>query len=105
MSLEIILTEDGSSSLLVPELDETYHSIRGAINESKHVFIDAGLKHRQSLNSNPNINILEIGFGTGLNTLLTALNCGTSTIYYTSIESRPLPKNIWGKLNYPRPTG
>ena len=60
-------TEDGSATLFVPELNEHYHSVKGARTESQHIFIDMGLK--ASATARPHI--LEIGFGTGLNTLLT----------------------------------
>lgn len=60
-------TADGSHTLYVPELDEHYHSTHGAIGESMHVYIDAGLRHCLSAE----INLLEIGFGTGLNAFLT----------------------------------
>ena len=60
-------TEDGSATLFVPELNEHYHSVKGARTESQHIFIDMGLK--ASATARPHI--LEIGFGTGLNALLT----------------------------------
>lgn len=98
---QIILTEDGSHSLFVPELNEHYHSIHGAINESQHIFIDSGLKEIM-LRSN-NISILEIGFGTGLNAFLTAIESikNDLKIKYLSIEKFPLDieKNL--SLNYP----
>ena len=64
MKQEIITTEDGSSSLFVRELDENYHSGFGAINESEHVFISAGF--HKAIEIRNELNILEIGFGTGL---------------------------------------
>ncbi len=66
MSLQIIITGDGSHSLRNSELDETYHSSHGAIQESKYVFIESGLKYvlKRMISE---IQILEIGFGTGLN--------------------------------------
>ena len=63
MQNKIITTEDGSHTIYVPTLEEHYHSTHGAINESMHIYINAGLKHLQK----KEINILEIGFGTGLN--------------------------------------
>ena len=62
-------TADGSYTLYVPELDEHYHSVKGALTESQHIFIEMGLKH--SPVSEPHI--LEIGLGTGLNAFLTLL--------------------------------
>ena len=62
-------TADGSYTLYVPELDEHYHSVKGALTESQHIFIEMGLKH--SPVAEPRI--LEIGLGTGLNAFLTLL--------------------------------
>ena len=60
-------TEDGSATLFVPELNEHYHSVKGARTESLHIFIDMGLKAVSTTHPQ----VLEIGFGTGLNALLT----------------------------------
>lgn len=101
MSLEIITTADGSNSLRNIALDETYHSVHGAIRESVHVFIENGLmsfigKHKGD------ISILEVGFGTGLNALLT-MQCARAhrqKVNYTAIEPYPLSEDIWSSLNY-----
>ena len=69
--IKIITTDDGSHSLFNSELNETYHSVHGAIQESNHVFIKNGLDVLPALSGTDQINILEIGFGTGLNVLLT----------------------------------
>ena len=69
-ALKIITTSDGSHSLLHIPLNETYHSVHGAIQESNHVFIQHGFDFWLSENSSLDIRILEIGFGTGLNALL-----------------------------------
>ena len=92
--MKVILTEDGSHSIYLPELDETYHSIHGAILESNHVFLEAGLSYWLQENSGKNfIRILEFGFGTGLNALLTAIKVDTSIkINYHSLEKFPLSK-------------
>jgi tRNA U34 5-methylaminomethyl-2-thiouridine-forming methyltransferase MnmC len=92
-------TADGSYTLYVPELDEHYHSVKGALTESQHIFIDMGLKH--STATAPHI--LEIGFGTGLNCVLTLLEAKESQrhIHYTGIERYPLNEEIIRKLNYP----
>lgn len=95
--IEIKLTEDGSTTLYRPDLNEHYHSIHGAIQESKHVFIEAGLKKCQS----DSLKILEIGFGTGLNAFLTMLYADNKKIIYHSIEKYPLAKNIVEKINFP----
>ena len=95
---EIITTADGSQTLYIREIQEQYHSVNGAITESDYVFL------RQGYDSHPAENpvVLEIGFGTGLNCLLTAIRAGQQkrkTVFY-SVEKFPLPENITGKLNY-----
>jgi tRNA U34 5-methylaminomethyl-2-thiouridine-forming methyltransferase MnmC len=101
-SLKIITTKDGSHSLLNEQLNETYHSIHGAIQESNHVFIEHGLGFVQENSNAPTINILEVGFGTGLNALLTLQHAliHNITIRYTSLEAFPVEEDIWSKLNY-----
>lgn len=102
MRLEIIRTEDGSDSIFVPELNEHYHSVHGAVQESMIVFINNGFRQLPP----GNINILEIGFGTGLNALLTAIEADDNKIVkYTAIEKYPLGSDITGKLNYSSITG
>lgn len=102
----IILTDDGSNTIYLPELDETYHSKFGAVNEAQHVFIENGLARLQQLeigaSTSSVTNILEIGFGTGLNTLLTLLysNNKNLNINYISIEKHPLSTEITNSLNY-----
>lgn len=95
----IIRTEDGSDSLFLPVLSESYHSKFGALSESKHVFIEAGLKRiiRQET-----INILEIGFGTGLNALITLAEAELKmiSVNYHTVEPFPLSFEILEKLNY-----
>jgi tRNA U34 5-methylaminomethyl-2-thiouridine-forming methyltransferase MnmC len=95
---EIKITSDGSHTLYVPELDEHYHSIHGAIQESMHVFITNGI---QSLFKSP-IKVLEVGFGTGLNALLTAIWSKKENIevHYIGIESTPLEMKLNESLNY-----
>jgi tRNA U34 5-methylaminomethyl-2-thiouridine-forming methyltransferase MnmC len=95
----LIITEDGSHSLRNELLNETYHSIHGAIQESVHVFIENGLKQCPK----PEINILEIGFGTGLNAFLTLIEAEKQniSIHYTGIELYPVSETIWREINYP----
>ncbi|MFV0417662.1 MAG: tRNA (5-methylaminomethyl-2-thiouridine)(34)-methyltransferase MnmD [Dysgonomonas sp.] len=95
---EIELTADGSHTLFVPALNEHYHSVNGAMQESTHIFINAGL-HRCEKTE---ISIFEVGFGTGLNAFLTLLDNRVSakTIHYTTIEVYPLSESIIRKLNY-----
>ena len=97
MTPQIIESRDGSHTLFVAELNETYHSKLGAIRESQHVFIDNGLKH---ICKNA-IAILEVGMGTGLNVLLTALNrTNEQLISYTALEPFPLTSDLIKALNY-----
>jgi len=94
----IITTGDGSHTIHVPELNEHYHSVHGAVQESTYIFINSGFEFCQS---DP-VNIFEAGFGTGLNTLLTAVKCrnGSRIVNYTTIEKYPLDMNIINSLNY-----
>ena len=99
---EIIVTGDGSHSLLNTELNETYHSVHGALRESQYVFIEQGLDYWMQRNANESARVLEIGFGTGLNALLTlayALH-NARTVTYDTLEAYPLPASIWTQLNY-----
>ena len=89
-------TADGSYTLYVPELDEHYHSVKGALTESQHIFIDMGLKH--STVQAPRI--LEIGLGTGLNCNLSLMAAEEirKKVYYTGIERYPLTMETVTKL-------
>lgn len=106
MKREIITTADGSSTLKVAEIDECYHSVNGALAESMHIFITNGLRYYISKNpeKSAEITILEAGFGTGLNCLLSLLEKQSDpkyTIHYISLEIYPLDKLEAEKLNYP----
>ncbi len=98
MDIKVITTNDGSKSLFLPGMNETYHSKFGAITESEHVYIKSGLAQ---LNINK-INILEIGFGTGLNVLLSwlAVQDKPVEIYYESLEKYPLSLKLIPELNF-----
>lgn len=98
MKREIIQTSDGSTSILLPEWNETYHSKHGAIQEAKHVFIQNGL----SLFQGQSVSILEIGFGTGLNAFITYLEAQKlqQKIEYTGIEAYPVAAEDVLKMNY-----
>jgi tRNA U34 5-methylaminomethyl-2-thiouridine-forming methyltransferase MnmC len=98
MKRELIITEDGSHTLYLPEMQEHYHSVHGALQESKHVFIEAGLKQL----SQPSIYLFEVGFGTGLNALLSwqhALEY-KKQIHYFGLEKYPLQPEEYQQLNY-----
>lgn len=98
MKRTIIVTSDGSSTIHLPEWNEQYHSIHGAIQEAKHVFIKSGLQ----LFSNQKVNILEIGFGTGLNSFITFLEAPKLKleIDYIGVEAYPVLADEIDKLNY-----
>jgi len=98
MSIIVKITDDGSKTLFLPEMNETYHSIFGAKTESEHVFIKAGYK----LFAQQKLNILEIGMGTGLNVFLTYLhhNNDNKEIYFETLEKYPLNEHLYKELNY-----
>jgi len=99
MKRELIRTKDNSYTLFVPELDEHYHSIHGALAEAEHIFINAGLK---PIEDRLAISVLEIGFGSGLNACLTALYADKQglNIFYQGLEKYPLTTEEWQALNY-----
>jgi len=99
MNRKLIRTADGSHTFFVEELNEHYHSTHGALQESQHVFIEAGLMH---LGKQATIRILEIGFGTGLNALLTAManDLIGAEIRYDGLEAYPLTLTEAEQLNY-----
>ncbi len=99
MKIELKETMDGSHTLYLEEIDEHYHSTFGAVQESQHVFIQAGFEHCRG----EEVTVLEIGFGTGLNcylTMLASLGSDQQVRYYAA-EKFPLPAEIWKKLNFP----
>lgn len=100
MKIEILKSADGSHTLYLPELDETYHSRHGAVQEALHVFIHNGLNSISPGFSE--IKILEIGWGTGLNSLLTFKEAKKKglRISYTGIEKFPVPNDVLEQLNY-----
>ena len=100
---KLLKTADGSHTIHLPDLDETYHSIHGAIQESRHVFIEAGLKHYAQIKRSQPIYVFEVGFGTGLNALLASQFSRQHEVKvnYQSIEAFPLESEILDALNYP----
>lgn len=100
MKREIRTTSDGSKTLYVSHWDECYHSVHGAHQESMHVFIDKGLNAVKA----HSIRIVEYGFGTGLNALLSVLACENSKrfIHYTGLEKYPVSKEEWNAVEYGR---
>jgi len=98
--MKIQITSDNSHTLFSTKAGQTYHSAEGAIMESKHVYISPAFNHFQD---KPIIKILEIGFGTGLNAILTLLEAENTnkTIFYETLEPDPIAVSIYTKLNYP----
>jgi tRNA U34 5-methylaminomethyl-2-thiouridine-forming methyltransferase MnmC len=98
MKQELIVTGDGSKTIYLPELDEHYHSSHGALQEAQHVFI----KHGLTTQAGDYVTILEMGFGTGLNALLTyfATEKRHQYIHYIGIESLPISQEIWEQMDY-----
>lgn len=103
MNRKIIVTEDNSKTLLIPALNETYHSKHGALQEAKHVFIQYGLSTLPNRFPNcASYSIFELGLGTGLNALV-SLDANTeplSSLLYTSIEKYPLDWEEAKQLGY-----
>lgn len=101
----LLATEDGSHTLQSAQFGVTYHSIHGALQETQTVFIEAGLKHKAL--ETKTIDILDIGFGTGLNAWMSFLEAERAgyTLRYTGVEAYPLPMNVVELLNYPEVLG
>jgi len=100
--LKLVSTADGSNTIWNEQVGEHYHSKHGALQESKHVFLDSGLKYYLDLNHTDKASILEVGFGTGLNFLLTADYCSQNSIplNYTGIEAYPISKELLIQTGY-----
>ncbi len=107
MERKIIKTEDGSFTIHLPEWNEQYHSKHGAVQEARHVFLKMGLHYFLDQYNSPNLSILEIGFGTGLNAFLTYLESQNlkQKINYTGVEAYPVSLEEVGQLNYVEATG
>eukprot|EP01136_Pigoraptor_vietnamica_P016010 Opistho-1_new@4606 len=95
-------TADGSKTLFNETIGEHYHSAHGALQESKHVFINAGLNYAIQADENKSIKVLEVGFGTGLNFLLSFAHCEANQIKlnYTGIEAFPLSRDVIEATGY-----
>ena len=105
--IKLIVTSDGSHSLLNEALNETYHSVHGAIQESQHVFIKNGLSYFLEKHFPSAVSIFEVGFGTGLNALLSvkAMQNAEVVVRYVSIEAFPIGEALWSGLNYTKTLG
>lgn len=100
MKRKVVLTADGSHTLEINNGAEHYHSMHGAVQEARHVFIDTGLVYKYSQQSK--VSVLEIGMGTGLNAFLTLcwVQQHEGVLEYTGLETFPLQKKEWEVLNY-----
>jgi len=101
MKVEVKKTNDGSNTLFVPELNEHYHSIHGALQEALHVFIKHGLQPVLEKATEP-IRLLEVGFGTGLNAILTLQTFLTQnhSVFYDTLEKYPLAEDLIKELHF-----
>jgi tRNA U34 5-methylaminomethyl-2-thiouridine-forming methyltransferase MnmC len=99
---ELVTTKDGSGSIFLPNLNEHYHSHHGAVQESKHVFMKMGWS--EFYHHDKGVNILEVGFGTGLNAYLVLCdhvdNQVPPDVFYTAIELFPLESDLVAQLDY-----
>lgn len=109
--LQIVTTADGSNTIFNSTVGENYHSRHGALQESRHVFLESGLKYFLKLHDKKDsltagdlegASILEVGFGTGLNFLLSAEYCAEQNVplQYTGIEAYPLPPEMIAQTGY-----
>lgn len=100
--LQITPTADGSNTVYNAIIGENYHSRNGALQESQHVFVNAGLNYFLAENNIKEVAVLEVGFGTGLNFLLSADACTIRSIKldYTGIEAYPLNQEMISKTGY-----
>lgn len=98
--LKVLNTADGSTTLELDGIDETYHSRHGALTESLHVFIQNGLN--EILTQDEPVHILEMGFGTALNALLSWrwAEKNKKKVVFRSLEAFPLEKEIWSSLRF-----
>ena len=101
--LKLVMTEDGSHTLYSTRFDSCYHSTHGALQESRHIFIEAGLDHYSRLHPGSTIHLLETGFGTGLNALLSLqyASLHERMLFYLALEKYPIGPALAASLNYP----
>lgn len=103
MQRNLVVTKDGSHTVAIPEWKISYHSVYGAVQESLHVYIEAGFRHWWNLHENAShCVVFEMGFGTGLNALLTTLEARRQQrkVFYETVEAFPLEITLVEKLNY-----
>ena len=100
--MEFVNTSDGSKTLFQEKVGEHYHSKHGAVVESKHVFLTAGLQYYVDRNQQDEVSVLEVGFGTGLNFLIAADWCTQKALKfnYVGVETEPLPLTLLKQSGY-----
>ncbi|BAJ00373.1 tRNA (5-methylaminomethyl-2-thiouridine)(34)-methyltransferase MnmD [Shewanella violacea] len=102
--IQVKMTKDGSHTLMSSLFDDSYHAHNGAMSESEHVYIQSGFEQLKP--EFKGVNILELGFGSGMNAILTLKSALAKTgklvrpIRFTSIEAYPIPMEIVAQLNY-----
>lgn len=98
MDISLRKTEDGSDTLYNKVIDECYHSVHGAKNESNHIFIQSAFLQCKK----QEISVFEVGFGTGLNAFLTFLKSKETKqkVYYETVELYPVSHDFYSTLNY-----
>lgn len=98
LNIEVERTADGSLTLFIQELDEHYHSIKGAITESCHIYRDCAFLH---YNHSTQVRLLEVGFGTGLNATVTAMAANENhQVHYIALEKYPVSQHLLDALDY-----
>ena len=101
MTLKVEVTDDGSATILVTEMDEHYHSVRGALTESNHIYRDCAFLYRSGKTPSIPVKLLEIGFGTGLNAVVTAMVANEKNpVHYITMEKYPLADDVVSMLHY-----
>src|SRR5579864_1675678 len=100
--LQIVTTADGSKTIFNSKVGENYHSRHGALQESRHVFLKSGLEYFLAHHPEKEVSVLEVGFGTGLNFLLSTEYCTDNQVKlnYTGIEAYPLTEELISQTGY-----
>ena len=99
--LEVQRTDDGSATLFVPDLDEHYHSVKGAYTEALHIYRDCAYLHAAEFCAERPLRLLEIGFGTGLNAAVTAMVATAERpVHYITLEKYPVETSLIASLDY-----
>ncbi|MBQ9077582.1 MAG: tRNA (5-methylaminomethyl-2-thiouridine)(34)-methyltransferase MnmD [Muribaculaceae bacterium] len=97
---KVEVTGDGSATIYLPEMDEHYHSVKGALAESRHIYRDCGFLHRSD---GQRLRLLEVGFGSGLNAVVTAMAANESRpVHYITLEKFPVDGTLLRQLGHDR---